>query len=876
VTPHQWESVEQQFRALMEGSAQDRAEGLAAIEDPVVRAEVASLLSRVDGDSTVDGVLESIVVAIGGEFSKDQEPVAGRKIGPYRLQRLLGHGGQGAVFEAVRDDGTFHQRVAIKIIKGEMDSPAERERFRRERQVLAALEHPNIARLLDGGETPEGSPYIVMEYIEGSPITVATEGWSLRRKLQLFLDVAGAVAFAHRNLIVHRDLKPGNILVTPAGAPKLLDFGVAKLLDSDAQRTATMFQAFTPNYASPEQVTGETITTACDVYSLGMVLHELLTGARPYEITSLSPTEVHKSVCLSTPKSPGVSEDLDNIILMAIRKEPARRYASVEQFAQDISRSLANRPVLARPDTIRYRAQKFVNRNRVSVSATVLVIASIAAGFITTLRAERRERARFNQVRQLATRFLFDFDRDIRQLPGSTAAREHLVQTAFEQLDNLSRDAGNEPDFVAELAQAYMSLGDVVGMPGLPSLGHTERAEQSYRKACALMQRLVTGNSSASDRFRAQACASHIRLGYLLKMTGRAPEARKLIAEGLGYVQPRIASGKASAAEFRAAANGHTYLSTLESTAYHARAASEESAQAVALMRRYQEMTPGVRPRSDLARALAASSQAATSAGEIERAEALAQESAAIRMTIARESPRDVENRRETAVQKGAIALLEFEPDGPSLGRLDKALPARREATQIDRELVEADPRNAEAKHDLALDLKEVADLEKLSNPRLAEAELREGLDLLESLPPTYRERNRHIGLLLAVLSGVLKQEHRAADAQAALRRAVPMYAKEDPADPRVLGDLQRLWEEQGEYARIWDALSPSIPAAREDIMAAYNLAHCALARAASEIRSGRQDAASEWSARATRIWEPWKGRYPIADRQLDSLMPIR
>jgi serine/threonine protein kinase len=313
LTPEQWESVEKHFHALNEIPPEHRARVLAAIDDPMVREEVASLLANSGGNITVASVIGSMAGEVADQISPEElGSIAGRRIGPYRLVRRLGQGGQGTVFEAARDDGTFHQRVAIKVVKWDMDTAPARDRFRRERQMLAALEHPYIARLLDGGEAEDGTPYLVMEFVEGKTLTIAAWDWPRERKLNLFLEIADAVAYAHRNLIVHRDLKPANILVSVDGHPKLLDFGVAKLVDTDPEHTATAMQALTPAYASPEQVLGEPITTACDVYSLGVVLYELLTGSRPYDLPTHSALEIHKAICLTEPAPPKLGDELDH------------------------------------------------------------------------------------------------------------------------------------------------------------------------------------------------------------------------------------------------------------------------------------------------------------------------------------------------------------------------------------------------------------------------------------------------------------------------------------------------------------------------------------------------------------------------------------
>ncbi|MCH7779871.1 MAG: serine/threonine protein kinase, partial [Acidobacteria bacterium] len=332
--------------------------------------------------------------------------LTGLAIGPYRLERELGSGGMGSVWLGIRDDQEFRKSVAVKVIRGYAGADTLR-RFRAERQILASLEHPNVARLLDGGATRDGVPYVVMEYVQGLPIDAWCKhhGASTEQRLRLLLDVCSAVDYAHRNLIVHRDLKPGNILVTEDGVVKLLDFGIAKLLDPDSAphsvvETATSMRLFTPQYASPEQIKGERITTASDIYSLGVLSFELLAGHLPYRLKTGRREELERAICEQEPDRPSartgrLSSDLDNIVLMALRKEPDRRYGSVGQFAEDIRRYLAGRPVLARPATLRYSVSKFVGRHRWGVATTagtVLIIAALI-GFYTHRVTGERDRA---------------------------------------------------------------------------------------------------------------------------------------------------------------------------------------------------------------------------------------------------------------------------------------------------------------------------------------------------------------------------------------------------------------------------------------------------------------------------------------------------
>ena len=372
--------------------------------DPELRGEAERLLSAADRAA---GFIQEPVLGQPGEDSSQ----VGRRIGSFRLTSLLGKGGMGAVYLAERDDGAFVQRVALKLIKRGMDTDQVLARFRAERQILASLDHPHIARLVDGGTTDDGLPYFAMEYIEGQPIDAFAEsaGLGVDDRLRLFLMVCEAVSYAHGKGVVHRDIKPLNTLVTTAGVPKLLDFGIAKVLDdsSDAPTTATGLRLLTPDYASPEQIEGRHATVASDVYSLGVVLYELLTGRSPYRVTGGSPQEIAAAVVTTEPVRPSAAVtqpaggarirraiatgahlsrrlkgDLDTIVLTALRKEPARRYHSVAELAEDLRQHLEGRPIVARGDHALYRTGKFVRRNRTVLVATALVAFLTAIGFM--------------------------------------------------------------------------------------------------------------------------------------------------------------------------------------------------------------------------------------------------------------------------------------------------------------------------------------------------------------------------------------------------------------------------------------------------------------------------------------------------------------
>ncbi|MBL8766782.1 MAG: serine/threonine protein kinase, partial [Planctomycetes bacterium] len=392
--------------------------------EPEFREELIALLRS---DSRGQAFVDDPGNAHGGLRKKVPDPLSGERVGPYRLVERIAEGGMGVVYLAAREDGAFSQQVAIKLMRGGLVTERQLRRFESERRLLARLAHPNIARLFDGGTTQRGAPYLAMEYIRGQPIDVycETAKLTIEQRVKLFIGVCDAVHSAHQNLVIHRDLKPSNVLVDERGQPKLLDFGVAKLVaddDTGERATETIARVFTPEYASPEQFSGAPLTTATDVYSLGVMLHVLLTGVKPFEVAGLSDPAFSRIVCereatrpsalveSRTGTKPGEPKtervvrfaehlgttrdrlarnlrgDLDRIVLMALRKEPSRRYASVEQFASDLRRWLLGLPVIARPDTFGYRAAKFVRRNWLAVALSTLILLSLTAGLIVATR----------------------------------------------------------------------------------------------------------------------------------------------------------------------------------------------------------------------------------------------------------------------------------------------------------------------------------------------------------------------------------------------------------------------------------------------------------------------------------------------------------
>ena len=462
----------------------------------------------------------------GPSASGHGHPAADVTIGPFTVERELGRGGMGTVYLGSRSELGFVQHVAIKVLGTNLARGAV-ERLRDERRILAALNHPNIAHFVDGGTTADGLPYLAMEYVDGRPVTAYCDDARLDvpARLRLFAKICGAVHFAHQHLVVHRDIKPSNILVTSDGTPKLLDFGIAKLTEPGRAAAAAGQDAgpatapvLTPHYASPEQAAGAPVTTATDVYSLGVLLYELVTGSGPYPGVDRdsSPLAVLDAVRGADPQRPsaaaaraqraGVDDDLDAMVLKALRKAPADRYGSAEQFADDIARYLAGRPVLAHAGSSLYAARKFVNRHRASVGAAIVALLSLAGATGVSLwqarvaqRQRTRAEARFNDVRKLANSFVFEFDETVRDIPGTTAARKLVIARSLGYLEELAADVHDDLPMQRELAAAYQRIGDVQGNPYLSNLGERREAMASYRRALELRERVVADRSATSD-----------------------------------------------------------------------------------------------------------------------------------------------------------------------------------------------------------------------------------------------------------------------------------------------------------------------------------------------------------------------------------------
>src|SRR5258708_4911398 len=583
-----WDEIKEKLLATLELAPEERPAYLAQIGslDPDLQRELASLIASHGQTGTdfldsraSDFILSSTGCGEGGSF-------IGRRIGCYQIVQLIGTGGMGEVYRAFRADDQYCKQVAIKLIRGGQDSDAVVQRFRIERQILASLDHPNIARMLDGNRTEEGLPYFVMELVEGKPIDeyCNEHRLTIRDRLQLFTQVCSAVQYAHQRLIIHRDIKPGNILVTAEGVSKLLDFGIAKLLDTDAgselcQPTLAPFQILTPGYASPEQISAQPINITSDIYSLGVVLYELLTGRSPYGVAGRTASALSRAACEEEPENlssavhrvqPEEAEsstttpneiaavrqsspkklskrfkgDLDNIVGMALRKEPQRRYASVEQFEQDLRRYLDSFPVVARGDSFSYRTSRFVKRHRFGVIAAGLVAVALLTAILVTLRANqvaREERARaerrFSDLRKLANSMFFDLHEPIHRLPGSVVVEKMLYENGLKYLDSLASEVQGDLSLQREVAAGYKRLGDSQGSPYAGNLGDYQAALVSYRKCLQMRQALVQADAhNIQDRI--ELANIYRTIGALLYKTGDVSSGREAVHRALDIARP--------------------------------------------------------------------------------------------------------------------------------------------------------------------------------------------------------------------------------------------------------------------------------------------------------------------------------------------------
>ncbi len=875
MTPERWQQVERLFGQALDIEPAARVDWLArhCADDHELRDEVERLL---EADPGASGAVASAVGASLRAFGASQE-VSVSRLGPYEILSELGRGGMGVVYLARRDDEVFRKEVAVKVVKRGIDPDRMLERFRHERKILARLEHPYIARVIDGGNAPDGWPYLVMEYVKGLPITdyCSRHRLTLDDRLALFRKVCAAVQYAHQNLVVHRDLKPTNILVDESGSPKLLDFGIAKLLMSEGQDTWTReYQPLTPRYASPEQVSGEPITAASDIYSLGTILYEVLTGAAAHRITEDTPMALVRSICEEEIVPPSVaarasgqrlSADLDNILAMTLQKDRHRRYGSMDQFSEDLQRYLDHVPVRARPQTLRYRTAKFVRRHRVAVVLATAVVASLIGGIAISTQQARRAERRFEQVRRLADAFVFDVHDQIQNLPGATQARESVVRIALEYLDSLARESADDPQLLWELASAYQRIGDVQGYGVRPNLGHTEAAMQSHRKALDIAGRLAARDRD--PRVLRLLARAHHRVGYLLRNSDAAGGLSHF-REGLEVAEAlhEAETGNPETVGLLLDLHGHFGETALETGDVAAAVTSWGRTFEVA--KRWADQDPTDEAKNAVIRGRLRMSRALHVTGDLNGALSHARESVIIAEALSRAHPVNAAYRRNLLNSYEQVAGVLAGRTLPSFRNAAEALTLYAKVTAIAEELAAADPSNVMARSDLALAHQGTCSAMLDEDPPGAVAECRRALTVL----PEASDHQRV--LVTLVLASAVERSGRRMEALDLVRAAVTVLARNVERNrslTRLRRDLLRAENQLGTLLLESDPAEAAVHlrralAAAEELVRLHpadpwgrrDIADCYESLGRLHAKAGDRSEAREWFRKSVEVWSHW------------------
>lgn len=735
----------------------------------------------------------------------DLRPVpdwAGRHLGAYRLLSLIARGGMGDVYRAERADGQYEQQVAVKVVREGGDAAFLLDRFHAERRILATLDHPNLAKLLDAGISSEGTHYVVMDLVDGGlPIDVYCETHSLplEARLRLFRTVCQVVDYAHRQGVVHRDLKPSNILVARDGQAKLVDFGIAKRLDAPASdRTATAQRALTPEYASPEQVRGDPVTPASDIYALGVVLYRLLTRASPYGRATEDNYALTRAICETEPPRPSqtldtaprpqrrrLEGDLDAIVLMALRKDPRHRYASAEALADDLFRHLEGLPVQARRGAWSYRAGRFVLRHRTAFGAVLLANLALLGGVVLAsyqaYEAHRqRERAErhFASVRKLANVMMIDMHTAIRTLPGSTPARKLLVENGLAYLEGLGAEARHERSLQVELATGYRNIGDIQGRPGLANLGDPQGALKSYRRAAELLAPVLADTRQRDATYRdAQQELALVsqREGAVLGFIGKFKEAQDSLRPGIAVADELAAADPKNRVRQLLRATLYGQLSQVQMFAGEIDTFLKTSATAAAQLETLVAQDPDDRDAG-----LNLSTNYATLGEQLIQRDTT-EESARLALASFRKSLTILERLHAKSPQNTSLArhiAVGLENVGWCLRRIgqpQQAVTELQRALQMLQSLSRQDPSNTQFLADLASMHTSLGEaLLANGDARASVAAASIGVSSFEALPPGAREDSYvhyHHGLAYYALGRALEAQGGAASARAACER---------------------------------------------------------------------------------------------------------
>jgi serine/threonine protein kinase/tetratricopeptide (TPR) repeat protein len=905
LSPDQWRALSPYLDQALAMTDDERSAWLSSVgdQDPALATQLESLLDE-HRVLAQEGFLENSRWALPNSIG-----LAGQTLGPYTLISQLGQGGMGSVWLARRSDGRFERKAAVKFVNIALAGGATEERFKREGSILGRLTHPHIAELLDAGISSDGRPYLILEYVDGTTIDQYCDQrkLDLEARLRLFLDVLSSVAHAHANLIVHRDLKPSNVLVTTGGEVKLLDFGIAKLLEGEGQSGAATLltheggSALTPQYAAPEQLTGQPVTTATDVYALGVLLYVLLSGRHPVISDLNSPAELVRAVLELEPPRPSeaippdnaslIAEnrgttpeklrrqlrgDLDTIIGKALKKDPQERYASVTGFADDLQRYLKREPIRARPDTLAYRTVKFLRRNRTVVALTataiVLVIGSLSVGLLVANRERKIAERRFAQVRQLANKFI-DLDGKIRGLQGSTKVRMQMVSDSLQYLRSLESEGHVDQDLALDIAFAYVRVAHAQGDPTSPNLGQFAEAKQSLSQASRFVDPILADDPKNRRALFIATTIAHDRM-VLADAEGRREDSLAYAKDAASLIERFLSLGNADPQDVYSMVYFYQNVANVTANCRH-------FDDAITYLRRALEVSrPVEKARTAEGSIYSVLADTLRRAGDLEGA------LKTVNRAVELQEQQAADGHAALLINLGDVLTLKGMILGgvdadPSLGRSEEALAAFQKAIDIAEDLAKKDSidylsRNAEAASAL-----EAGNVLRHKDPRKALAVYDQAMTRIQEAK-TNSSTQQDEAELLAASSYPVRWIGRNAEAQQRIDRAFQLLGEAHiyPADKiEPMSDAYHALQAQADqyrdtgqtqkaidvYQQLLGKLMAWGPKSDNDLRDATCIARTWTALAELLRRSGRTDEAARLEAQRTELWNHWKDKLPNA-----------